>query len=187
MKRSQIKQHIIETASTLFYTNGYNLTGINEIIKEAGVAKATLYNHFGSKEEICLAYLQHKDANYQAEFQSFIQSHKKGKDRLFAFFYFLKNFCNKEGFNGCWFLNTEVEIPKDNVLIRNQILQKKHEFINFIQHLISENVPQNTSEEDYLLAQKIYLLYEGAINESKLLKNIWPIDAALATCKILLQ
>ena len=60
MKHSEVKNHIVETASNLFYANGYNLTGINQIISEAGIAKATLYNHFKSKEDICVSYLQYK-------------------------------------------------------------------------------------------------------------------------------
>ena len=46
VKNSIVKNRIIETASSLFYKNGYNSTGINEIISESGIAKATLYNHF---------------------------------------------------------------------------------------------------------------------------------------------
>ena len=57
MKHSEVKNRIIETASSLFYKNGYNATGINEIISETGIAKATLYNHFKSKEDICLAQI----------------------------------------------------------------------------------------------------------------------------------
>jgi len=59
MKHGLVKEHIIKTAADLFYTNGYNSTGINEIIKEAGIAKATLYNHFKSKGDVCIAYLKH--------------------------------------------------------------------------------------------------------------------------------
>ena len=42
MKHAEVKKRITETASYLFYKNGYNSTGINEIISEAGIAKATL-------------------------------------------------------------------------------------------------------------------------------------------------
>ena len=49
MKHAEVRNRIIETASDLFYRNGYNSTGINQIIAEAGIAKATLYNHFKSE------------------------------------------------------------------------------------------------------------------------------------------
>lgn len=51
----------IETASFLFYKNGYSMTGINEVIPEADIAKGSLYSHFKSKENICFSYLQFKN------------------------------------------------------------------------------------------------------------------------------
>lgn len=58
MARQDTRDHIINTASELFYNQGYNLTGINEIIEKAEIAKATLYSHFKSKEELIQAYLE---------------------------------------------------------------------------------------------------------------------------------
>ena len=69
---SKVKQRIIETASDLFYQQGYNLTGINEVIKEAGVAKATLYHHFASKEELCLAYLEYRHLAFIKNLQEYL-------------------------------------------------------------------------------------------------------------------
>ena len=77
VKHSEVKNRIIETASLLFYKNGYNSTGINEIISEAGIAKATLYNHFKSKEELCLAYLRFKDKTFKEEIEAMQIQRKK--------------------------------------------------------------------------------------------------------------
>src|SRR4051812_2226199 len=51
-------QRILETACDLFYRNGYRATGINEIIDKSGVAKATFYANFPSKEDLALAYMK---------------------------------------------------------------------------------------------------------------------------------
>jgi AcrR family transcriptional regulator len=55
---SQPRDRIIDTALRLFYEQGYLATGINQIIAESQVAKATFYSHFPSKENLCIAYLQ---------------------------------------------------------------------------------------------------------------------------------
>lgn len=60
MKEQSVRERIIDTASRLFYFNGYNQTGVNQIIKEASVAKASLYQHFRSKEDIAVVYLQRR-------------------------------------------------------------------------------------------------------------------------------
>ena len=62
MEKKGAKERIIEAASRLFYFKGYNQTGINQIIAEANVAKASMYQHFRSKEDIAVAYLIRRHA-----------------------------------------------------------------------------------------------------------------------------
>lgn len=187
MKHSLVRQHIIKTASHLFYQNGYNLTGINEIIKEAGIAKATLYNHFASKEDICLAYLKFKNDTFIEDIQTFVSNANKGADQLYALFYFLINFFDQKDFNGCWCLNTIAELPKDNEKIRNEIQRQKEQFITYIKKLIQENRDQNSDQKNDALARKIYLLYESSISESKLHQDKWPIESGLSLCKSIIN
>ena len=94
VKQSKTKQHIIEIASGLFYKNGYNSTGINEIIAKAGIAKATLYNHFRSKDDICVAYLNYRNDTFLKDIKSFIDNKPKGKAQILGIFDFLQLFYN---------------------------------------------------------------------------------------------
>ncbi|MEP3371276.1 MAG: TetR/AcrR family transcriptional regulator [Maribacter dokdonensis] len=187
MKHAEVKKRITETASYLFYKNGYNSTGINEIISEAGIAKATLYNHFKSKEEICLAYLQYKNHNFLKDFESFTTSKAKGKDQILAIFDFLQMFYQEKDFNGCWCIKTVSEIPKENELIRNEIQSQKKEFIAEIEELIVNNLNYLTSNEAPTLARQIYLLYESAVGESHLHQQDWPITESKNLCIKILE
>ena len=185
MKHSKVRQAIVETASELFYAKGYNLTGINEIIKEAGIAKATLYSHFSSKEEICLAYLEYKDDTFLSNLRSYLATKQTGKSKIFGLFSFLKQFFEDHDFNGCWCINTVSEIPKENIRIRETIQRQKSNFIDLIDSLIKENIPEAAEENDrQQLAKKIYLLYESAIAESHLHRDNWPIDSARELCAL---
>ena len=183
MKHAEVKHRITETASFLFYKNGYNSTGINQIIAEAGIAKATLYNHFKSKEDICLAYLQHKNINFLVDFETFISSKPKGKDQILAIFDFLQLFYLDKDFNGCWCIKTVSEIPKDNEMIRNEIQSQKNDLIAIIAKLITNNLEQVKSEQVDSLARQIYLLYESAVGESHLHQEDWPIVESKNLCK----
>ena len=187
MRHSAIRQKIVETASNLFYHNGYNLTGINEIIDEAGIAKATLYNHFKSKEDICLAYLDYKNVTFNAEIKSFVAKAPEGKERVLALLGFLKGFFKDKDFNGCWCINTISEIPKENQRIRAEIQLQKRQFIEYIEELVSTNAPRSTEEENANLARQVYLLYESALAESHLHQDSWPIDSALRVFNGLLE
>lgn len=183
MKHAEVKHRITETASFLFYKNGYNSTGINQIIAEAGIAKATLYNHFKSKEEICLAYLQHKNINFLGDFETFTTSKPKGKDQILAIFDFLQLFYQDKDFNGCWCIKTVSEIPKDNEMIRNEIQSQKNDFIAIIAKLIANNLDQVKSAQVNSLARQIYLLYESAVGESHLHQEDWPIVESKNLCE----
>ncbi len=171
---SKVKQRIIETASKLFYQQGYNLTGINEVIKEAGIAKATLYHHFASKEDLCLAYLEYRHLAFIKDLQEYL-SKLPPKRRLLGVFDFLQDLFDTDGFKGCWCLNTYSELPKDHNKVKKAIQQQKDEFLNLLQDIVASNRGKKGST---LLAKRIYLLYEGAINESQLLQNSWPISEA---------
>ncbi|MEL6535456.1 MAG: TetR/AcrR family transcriptional regulator [Bacteroidota bacterium] len=181
MKHSEVRNRIIETASTLFYEKGYNSTGINEIIAESGIAKATLYSHFKSKEDICLAYLQFKDAVFIKDIEAFALSKPKGLDQVLAVFGFLKLYFKDKDFNGCWCLKTVAEIPKDNDRVRNEIQAQKRGLIKLIETLILSNL-EVEAEQAGSLARKVYLLYESAIGESHLHKEDWPIIEAQELC-----
>ena len=186
MKHAEIRNKIIETASDLFYKNGYNSTGINEIIAEAGIAKATLYNHFKSKEDICLAYLRFKDKTFIEDIETFTASKPKGEIQVLSIFDFLESFSQKKDFNGCWCIKTVAEIPRDNKRIRSEIQKQKNAFIQLISKLVSNNLEKIKTEEINSLSRKIYLLYESAVGESHLHQNNWPIKETKKLCATLI-
>ena len=82
MRKTNIKQQIIDVASELFYKQGYNTTGVNEIIAKSEIAKATLYHHFKSKEDICIAYLEKRHNLFLNSFKEFVSQQNKGKQQL---------------------------------------------------------------------------------------------------------
>ncbi len=187
MAREDTRQIIIDTASDLFYDKGYNLVGINEIIEKSGIAKATLYNHFKSKEDICLAYLDHRDKDLLLSIEAFCAELPKGDKRLIGVLQFLLSFFENDGFNGCWCLRTLAEVPKDNVRVRQKIQENKREFYDFIATLVAQNKVKLSQKKKDKLARNIYLLYEGALAESHLQDEAWPIHDSIVILKTLLK
>ncbi len=177
-----VQENIIQTASDLFYRNGYNSTGINEIIEKAGIAKATLYNHFKSKDELCIAYLKHMNSIFLNNIETYCLAKKKGKSQVLAIFDFLKEFYLDKDFNGCWCIKTIAELPKNNTLIRNEIQSQKKQFIDFIKTLVHSNLKLKSKKSYSALTRQIYLLYEGAVGESHLHQEEWPILEAKNIC-----
>ncbi len=179
MKRSETRSLIINTASDLFYRQGYNLTGINEIIAKAGIAKATLYSHFKSKEDLCIAYLKARDEELLISIDEFCQERATGEEQLLGVLHYLIPFFQSGHFNGCWCIRTVAEIPLDNQRIRQTIRENKKAFQAYIHQLVQKNKPDLAEEEQSRLSKRIYLLYESAVAESHLQGAAWPIHEAI--------
>lgn len=187
MIKSELRQHIIKVASELFYLNGYNATGINEIIAKAGIAKATLYSHFSSKDELCVAHLKFRNAIFMEELESHINARPDSIAQLLGIFDYLRERYFREDFNGCWNINCFAEInSQKNVSIKEEIQRQKLSLIAFLSKLISHHLPHNSIAETDKLSSSIYLFYESAICESNLHKNDWPIYTAKQITKNLL-
>lgn len=182
MKRAQIKQHILSTASDLFYKNGYNLTGINEVIALSDIAKATLYKHFPSKEALCLAYLQLKNEAFLRDIENFCKVRPTGANQVLAIFDYLKAFYRSPDFNGCWNHNLLAEIPANDVVIRNEIKKHQKSFIRYIKTLLLENFPFLLAADATILSRKIYLLFQSAWVAANLHRAKWPLDDNRAMC-----
>jgi len=178
MKKPNTKQHIIDTASKLFYKNGYNATGINEIIAESKIAKATLYHHFKSKENICIAYLEQKQTFFLEELKEFIDNCYSSKQKLLGIYDFLRELYRKGDFYGCWGIKTLGELPPENENVLKVIQNQKKELIRFLEEIVKEVIINISIAETERIAGGIYLLYESAITESHLHKNDWPIHLA---------
>src|SRR5215475_286341 len=108
--RSEPRQRLVETADRLFYEEGFRAVGIDRIIAEAEVAKATLYVHFPSKDDLILAVLEHREQSTTEFFREGMKRHAKAKGPLGPFFAALKEWFETPGFRGCAFQNATVEL-----------------------------------------------------------------------------
>jgi AcrR family transcriptional regulator len=157
----QPKERILDTVSVLFHKQGYNATGINQIIEEAKVAKASFYQHFKSKEDLCVAFLNQRHDYWFGQLEKFVLDKKDSKSRVTASFDFLVSMNQKENFRGCSFLNILSEIPSDNTKVLSVIQSHKSDLRNYFKNLINNE----------LIADHVYLLFESCIIESQLFKS----------------
>lgn len=102
---------LLQTASRLFCQEGIRPVGIDRIISEADVAKATLYQAFGSKEALVVAHLEHTDAADRQVYRAAIAGLPRGPERLLISFDLAARRNASDGYTGCVFLNALVEFP----------------------------------------------------------------------------
>ena len=114
---------------------------------------------------------------------TFCAAKPRGESSVVAILEFLLSFYNSEGFNGCWCLRTVAEVPPENEKIRSVIREQKTGLLQFINDVIRKNMPELKTEEQDRLAHRTYLLYEGAIGESHLYNDSWPIEEGITLLK----
>src|SRR5436190_11548576 len=84
--RTSARERLLAAADELFYREGINNVGIDRVIEHAGVAKASLYSNFGSKDELVRAYLQGKHATRRQRVLDRIARHRSPRERLLSVF-----------------------------------------------------------------------------------------------------
>lgn len=105
------RERILTVASDLFYQQGIRAVGIDRIIAEAGVAKASLYAHFKSKDDLIVAYLTHLRDTWQAEVDAELAGVEDPADRIRRLFELVADDFGDATFRGCPFGNAAAEYP----------------------------------------------------------------------------
>lgn len=167
MQKKKAKDRIIEVATRLFHQKGYNSTGINEVIAQAEVAKSTLYQHFKSKDALCVAFLEHRHTQWFARLQKVVNAQVATKAKLLGMFDFVMLMNKQENFRGCSFLNVLSEVSSEQQEIVEVIRSHKTDLQNYIVEL--------AGEEWKVEAMHLYFLFESAIIESQLYKSQEPV------------
>src|SRR5258707_4056076 len=101
--RLSARERLLAAADELFYENGINTVGIDRVIERAGVAKASLYDCFGSKEELIRAYLAARHEARKARMAEKLARYKTPCEKLLGVFDVMGELIADPGFRGCAF------------------------------------------------------------------------------------
>jgi AcrR family transcriptional regulator len=175
MRRSEIRDHLLETALRLFNQNGYTATGVDLIIAEAGVAKTTLYRHFDTKEDLILAALERQDEQARDAMRAFVEQRTSDPvGRLLATFDCLEAWFRDERFRGCPFVSAAGE-HKDsaNPVFRAAALHKRLTLAYF-----EELAHAARFAEPKRIAAEINVLHEGATAVAQMTRTAEPARQA---------
>lgn len=147
------KKKILDTATELFYKRGVNSTGIDLIIAEAGIAKATLYNNFSSKEELVARYLEQLRLDFMAGLERAVEA--RGRTLAIPFDLLEESVIGGE-FYGCPFTNALTELPESQ-LVRSEVTKYR----DAVQDYFAQLAPRE-------IIPQLMLVYDGAFTSCKL-------------------
>lgn len=159
MDRPTARERILETAFRLFYAHGPRGVGVDTIIDEAGVAKATLYKHFPSKDDLVLAYLDTVDRIWLGQLRSAARA--AGEEpavQLVGLFDALHSAARREGYHGCAFINTAAE-SEPGTDIHARTVEHKHLVLVWVTDLAR----RAGAADPELLGRQLTLLLDGGL------------------------
>jgi len=176
------RDRIIETAKDLFYRQGYHQTGINQIIEEADVAKATFYSNFKSKEDLALEYLRELDRVDTNATKDMVNSVKDPYDRYMSIIKGILKYMIETDYRGCAFGNIAVEITNPDHPIRKEVKHHEDRFRSILKDVILDLKNSGPTYKNLDVDQMVdsyHLIVEGAIVASKNYNDSWPIERAV--------
>ncbi|MGB0371160.1 MAG: TetR/AcrR family transcriptional regulator [Opitutales bacterium] len=160
MNTSEKREQILEAANRLFELQGFNGTGVDQISKESGVTKRTLYKHFGSKEGLIQEVLMDHHNKMFADVQRRILSlDGSAHEKLMACFEYYYDWFRSPRFSGCIFIKTLNELGGCSTELGRIAQNAKNTMRGFIIQIAEEG----KFNEPECLAMELQLLLEGSI------------------------
>jgi AcrR family transcriptional regulator len=152
------RERLLAAATELFYAEGVASVGIDRIIEHAGVAKATLYNTFGSKDDLVCAYLRARHASTQQRMERELAAHYlTARERLVGVFEIQGLTFSDPDFRGCAFVSANAEKRPGSAV--NEVTD---EYRAWVHRLFFDLATEAGAGDPKALAQQLSLLYDGA-------------------------
>ncbi|MBM7365660.1 TetR/AcrR family transcriptional regulator [Gordonia hydrophobica] len=150
---------ILDSAARLFYAEGINSVGVDTIAADAGVTKKTLYDQFGSKAAVVVAYLTERDERFREWVDASIAKESSADAKVLAVFDALSSWMNANSFRGCAFVHAHSELIGDPDHPAHAVIRSEKVWLR---ELFEELVGARPSPDAPSLAVQLVTLIEGA-------------------------
>lgn len=161
-----VRDRVLESATRLFGTQGFGETGINQIIAEAGVAKASFYDHFPSKERLGQAYMDHYGAGQLSGLAVLMERYNDPTEFVRAWTSLLRRQARTGTFCGCPMANLLAQIPEDAKSIQQSTQSVSHQTIELLHNFLEDCKQRGKLQADVNPRQAAlnwFIAYEGAL------------------------
>jgi AcrR family transcriptional regulator len=157
--RQPARERILGTAFRLFYAHGPRGVGVDTVIAESGVAKATLYRHFPRKDDLVLAYLDQVDQTWFSQLRAAARAAGEDpRDQLAGIFDALAYACRRDGYHGCAFINAAAESDAGTAVHARTVEHK-----NVVRAWLRDLARRAHAADPGQLARQLTLLLDGGL------------------------
>jgi AcrR family transcriptional regulator len=155
--RPSARERLLASANELFYEEGVHTVGIDRVIEHAGVAKGSLYNTFGSKDELIRAYLEARHASMEQRITRVLERYDSPRGRLLGVFEAQDELFSEPGYRGCAFARASAESHPGDV-----VEQAAEDYRAWVRSLFTRLAGEAGVPDAPALARQLHLLYDGS-------------------------
>lgn len=164
---AEVRARILDTACTLFYQHSVRAVGVDLVVEKAGVAKTSLYRHFGTKDDLVAAFLKREDEDFWGTWDRIAEKHANdAAAELDAHLEWIGKRVGRHNYRGCPQINVAAEFPEIDHPARKVATTHKRQMRKRLKD-IAERLGVARPDE---LAGQLLLLLNGAFVSSQIFK-----------------
>jgi AcrR family transcriptional regulator len=178
------RERLLSAASQLFDDRGVQATGVDSIVAAAGVAKATFYRHFSSKDELVVAWLEDERTNWFRGVRRVAEGRASSATEVIPLMFdAAAEWFEAEGHRGCPYLNASVELTDP----KHPGLQVVRVFLDYVAEQLAEIALAAGLPDPVAAGREMQLLMAGAISQALAYQSVAPFRAAREAAKRLVE
>jgi AcrR family transcriptional regulator len=163
------RDELIDAAMRVFYKHGFHASSLDDIQREGGISRMTLYNHFKSKDELIVAAMRRRDEIFRNRLMKFVDANARTpRERILAVFDFHEGWFDGDEFCGCMFINAAAEFSIADSAPRRIAAEHKQEIVRYVQSLCQDAGLADPRG----VAERLNLLLEGAIVSARVVGQV---------------
>ncbi|MDT7751000.1 MAG: hypothetical protein QOD96_4662 [Pseudonocardiales bacterium] len=168
-------ERLLDSAASLFNREGIRAVGIDRLIADADVARASLYQHFGSKDALVVSYLERADGNDRDGYRRAVRGlEDRPRERIRTVFQLAKKAARRRGYRGCLYVNAVTEFPERENPVATIVTAHRE----WLRGELTAALSQAGAARPARLAARLQLLYDGGLVGSKATHSFEPIEQA---------
>jgi AcrR family transcriptional regulator len=172
-RESPARRRILDTAGRLFYGEGIRAVGVDRIIAEAGVAKATFYSHFPAKDDLVCAYLAEQNELQHAAALAVRARDMPPREMILTVFEAIGELGCGPGFRGCPFINAAAEYPDPRHPVRRIVAEYRTWFRELLRDLLHASAqPEAERTVAMLMLVRDGLVVGGQLDDADEIRDL---------------
>ena len=177
------RERLLAAADQLFYDQGICTVGVDRVLREADVARASLYSAFGSKDELVKAYLDRRSAGWRETVDATLPERwATPRERILGIFEMLGEWFKAPGYHGCPFINASAESKPGSAI---QEVTDRHRA--WVRSLFAGLAAEAGAKDPDGVSAQLCLLYDGAMVGAQLDRSAAPASAAAVAAGAILD